>query len=371
MPDLYELERRFRAANRDLRDASDRLCDARDYLANNPVSAPAVQEFECARHILNTLFDKYADAKAELDRINCDAADARYVADRRRAQLDRQTFLTSPAGLVVIGFAEVVLVFLLSLVCLVNLPVGVWAVLFLVASFGAVSLTVLAASHHRQANRPRREYLADELAAAQQAVADREQDRRPFEEAVDKAREMWGKADRVFQELKGKIRPKVRYDRAAREYEEVLQDYDRVRERYEAAQTERRLRLLEHNWRDLRAGPFELFVEEVFQCLGFTTKLTKASGDQGIDVIATKDGVQWGIQCKGYADNVGNDAVQQAFTGARIYQCDRCIVVTNSGFTVSAQEAAHHTDCILVSGRDIPALIRGELRFLVSYSSRG
>jgi restriction endonuclease Mrr len=298
-------------------------------------------------------------------------AQSRQVADRLRVQLNRQTFLTSSTGLVLIGFAEVVLVFLFSLVCLVKFPIGVWAVLFLLGSFGAVALTVLGASHHRQASQPRRDYLADELAAAEQAVAEQERDRRPFDEAAEKAREMWGKADRVFQELKAKIRSKVRYDQTAREYEEVLQDYNRVRERYEAAQTERRLRLLDRNWRDLRAGPFEQFVEEVFQCLGFTTKLTKASGDQGIDVIATKGGVQWGIQCKGYADNVGNDAVQQAFTGARIYQCDRCMVVTNSGFTVSAQEAAHHTDCILVSGRDIPALIRGELRFLVAYSSRG
>ena len=177
MPDLCELERRFRATNPDLRDASDRLCDARDYLEKNPVSARAVQEYECARHIVYTLFDKYADAKAELDRIDRDVAHARHVADRLRAQLDRQTFLTSPTGLVVIGFAEVVLVFLFSLGCLVNLPVGVWAVLFLLASFGVVSLTVLGASQHRQANQPRRDYLADQLAAAEQTVADRERDR--------------------------------------------------------------------------------------------------------------------------------------------------------------------------------------------------
>jgi HJR/Mrr/RecB family endonuclease len=371
MPDLYELERRFRAANRDLRNASDRLCDARDYLERNPVSARAVQEGDCALHIVNTLFEKYAVAKAELGRIDRDVAQDRCVAERLRAQLDRKNFLTSPTGLVVTGFAEVVLVFLLSLVCLLNLPIGVWAVLFLLASFGAVSLTVLWASHHRKASQPRRDYLAGELAAAEHAVAERQRDRRPFEETADKARAMWEKADRVFQELKAQIRPKLRYDKAAREYEEALQDYNRIRERYEAAQTERRLRLLDHNWRDLRAGPFEQFVEQVFQCLGFTTELTKASGDQGIDVIATKDGVRWGIQCKGYADNVGNDAVQQAFTGARIYRCERCVVVTNSGFTGPAQEAAHHTECILVSGRDIPALIRGELRFLVSYSSRG
>lgn len=73
---------------------------------------------------------------------------------------------------------------------------------------------------------------------------------------------------------------------------------------------------------------------------GFTNvQVTKASGDQGIDVIATK-GKKYGIQCKYYTGNVGNKAVQEAYAGAKFYGCDVAVVMTNSTFTKSAKELA-------------------------------
>lgn len=369
MPDLYELERRFRTADRELRDASRRMCEARDRLAERPVSEQSVQEYEFARHVVNTLFDKYTEAKSDLDRIDRDVYDAQRFAERLRAQFNRKKFLAGPIGLTVICSAEVILALLLSLVCLVRLPVGVWAVLVLIAAFGAVCLTILAASIHKRSDQPRLDYLANELESADRSILERGRGRSTVAGDVERAREMWAKADRVFQELKAQVRPKVRYDQAAREYDEVFQHYKAVREKYELAQTERRLGLLQRNWRDLRGEPFELFVREVFDCLGFVTELTRATGDQGIDVVA-KDGVRWGIQCKGYADRVGNGAIQEAYTGRKIYSCNCCMVVTNSAFTAAAQEAAEHTGCVLISGRDLPALIRGEFRFEVTRASR-
>lgn len=49
-------------------------------------------------------------------------------------------------------------------------------------------------------------------------------------------------------------------------------------------------------------------------------QVTKASGDQGIDIIATK-GKKYGIQCKYYSAAVGNKAVQEAYAGANFYGC--------------------------------------------------
>ena len=54
--------------------------------------------------------------------------------------------------------------------------------------------------------------------------------------------------------------------------------------------------------------------------------VTPPSGDQGIDVIAYKSGVKYGIQCKYYSAPVGNKAVQEAYSGARFYDCDRAVV---------------------------------------------
>lgn len=68
--------------------------------------------------------------------------------------------------------------------------------------------------------------------------------------------------------------------------------------------------------------------------------VTKASGDQGIDVIAYKNGKKYGIQCKYYAKPVGNKAVQEAFSGAEFYGCDISAVMTNTAFTKSAKALA-------------------------------
>lgn len=76
--------------------------------------------------------------------------------------------------------------------------------------------------------------------------------------------------------------------------------------------------------------------------MGYTNvKVTSKSGDQGIDVIAWKDGLKYGIQCKHYQGSVSNKAVQEAFTGAKYYECDVAVVMTNSTFTESAKDLAH------------------------------
>ncbi len=68
--------------------------------------------------------------------------------------------------------------------------------------------------------------------------------------------------------------------------------------------------------------------------------MTNATGDQGLDVIAEKQGLRYGIQCKFYSHPVGNKAVQEAYAGCGYYDCDVPVVMTNSTFTVSARELA-------------------------------
>lgn len=70
---------------------------------------------------------------------------------------------------------------------------------------------------------------------------------------------------------------------------------------------------------------------------GFTNiTVTPKSGDQGIDIIATKAGKKFGIQCKYYTGSVGNKAVQEAYAGAAFYSCDVAVVITNATFSKSA-----------------------------------
>lgn len=76
-------------------------------------------------------------------------------------------------------------------------------------------------------------------------------------------------------------------------------------------------------------------------------EITKASGDQGIDIIAWKAGKKYGIQCKYYKGSVGNKAVQEAFAGSKYYNCDVAVVMSTGKFTSSAVELANQINVLL------------------------
>lgn len=75
---------------------------------------------------------------------------------------------------------------------------------------------------------------------------------------------------------------------------------------------------------------------------------TKASNDQGIDLIAERGGLSWGFQCKYYTSSVGNEAVQQAYAGKAYYGLDKAGVLCNTVFTNSARKLAEETGVELV-----------------------
>lgn len=87
-------------------------------------------------------------------------------------------------------------------------------------------------------------------------------------------------------------------------------------------------------------------------------KLTKGSGDQGIDILACKDGVQYGIQCKCYSSNVGNKAVQEAVAGKAFYCCHIAVVMTNRYFTSSAKELAKSNQVLLWDRKKLEELMQ-------------
>lgn len=92
---------------------------------------------------------------------------------------------------------------------------------------------------------------------------------------------------------------------------------------------------------DLMSGSeFENFISDLFKKMGYTTRVTKSSGDQGIDVLASKNDYIVAIQAKCYSGIVGNHAIMEAVAGMRYYKANKCMVITNSSFTKSAQELA-------------------------------
>lgn len=93
---------------------------------------------------------------------------------------------------------------------------------------------------------------------------------------------------------------------------------------------------------------FEYLCADILKRNGFSrVKVTQGSGDQGIDIIAYKNGLKYGIQCKRYSKNVGNKAVQEVYAGKTFYSCDVAAVITNQYFTKSALELAERNGVLL------------------------
>ncbi|MBX9582164.1 MAG: restriction endonuclease [Gemmataceae bacterium] len=157
-------------------------------------------------------------------------------------------------------------------------------------------------------------------------------------------------ADRLYRWVAAAHRAQAQY----------VQAVDRHR-RLEQLLTSERYHLLTTDWRTLRGVPFEEFLTRIFRLLGYQVQTTKASGDQGVDLIVVGKGRRIAVQAKGYEGSVGNKSVQEAFAGQTYYGCTACVVVTNSQFTSGAIELARRVGCQLIDGGQIPALIDGAI----------
>ncbi|WP_374299916.1 restriction endonuclease [Paracoccus sp. (in: a-proteobacteria)] len=103
---------------------------------------------------------------------------------------------------------------------------------------------------------------------------------------------------------------------------------------------------------------FERWVADRLELHGWRADVTSGSGDQGIDIIARRDGKKIGIQCKRYDGAVGNKAVQEAFSGRAFHRVDTAVVITTGYYTESARALARRTGVHLLHVKDIPRLRR-------------
>ncbi len=101
---------------------------------------------------------------------------------------------------------------------------------------------------------------------------------------------------------------------------------------------------------------FEHWCADVLISCGWEANVSQASGDQGVDILATRESTILAIQCKRYSSPVGNKAVQEAFAGKQHVNATHACVIATSGFTKSAKELAISTGVLLVAPEDIPLL---------------
>jgi len=98
---------------------------------------------------------------------------------------------------------------------------------------------------------------------------------------------------------------------------------------------------------------FETFCAEELRRAGWNARVTMQSRDQGVDVIAEKNGVRVVLQCKLYARPVGNKSVQEAAAARAHEQADFGIVVTNNRYTQDAEQLASTNKILLLHYTDL------------------
>lgn len=82
------------------------------------------------------------------------------------------------------------------------------------------------------------------------------------------------------------------------------------------------------HWRE-----FEEFIEKLFIANGYSTLLTPPSWDEGKDIVATKNGVKYFIECKHWSsDLVGREYLQKLVGAAAPYRVNHVIFITTSGY---------------------------------------
>jgi HJR/Mrr/RecB family endonuclease len=104
----------------------------------------------------------------------------------------------------------------------------------------------------------------------------------------------------------------------------------------------------------MSGADFELYLVKLLKQYGFLEiEGTPATGDQGADLIAKKNGRTIIIQAKRYDGAVGNKAVQEVASAVSYYGGDEGWVMTNSTYTKSARDLAQKAGIRLFGGRDL------------------
>ena len=108
---------------------------------------------------------------------------------------------------------------------------------------------------------------------------------------------------------------------------------------------------------------FEDYIAKLYKNMGYSVKQTKRTGDGGKDMIATKNGQTYFVECKRYSDPV-NVHKMRDFVGACVLggKDIKGIYVTTSSFTNDAKSAANRIGIQMIDGNKLMSMIRSKTR---------
>ena len=103
---------------------------------------------------------------------------------------------------------------------------------------------------------------------------------------------------------------------------------------------------------------YEEFCAAALREQKWRARVTQASGDQGVDIVAEKRGLRIVVQCKKYSKPVGNRAVQEVVAGIAHEDAQRGVVVATCGYTPAAEALAASNNVLLLHHKELQRIDR-------------
>lgn len=127
-------------------------------------------------------------------------------------------------------------------------------------------------------------------------------------------------------------------------FQKVFQ-YDEATSRYEKTQNT--------YWKSLKGTKLEKAMAELYKKMGYSVKMTKASGDGGIDLILSKKDETIVVQCKGHEKPIGVGIARDIYGSMMHFGANKAILVCPSGFTKGVVQFTTNKPIQLISADDL------------------
>ena len=143
-------------------------------------------------------------------------------------------------------------------------------------------------------------------------------------------------------------------EQAAKQYAQKEAARDAARQAARDAELRKR-----SYWAFLDGYAFERATAEVMQKHQFTAMVTPGSGDGGVDIQVTRNGLKGVVQCKAHVACVGPHVVRDLYGVIHHCGADFGIIVSRGGFTRGAVEFARDKPILFLDISDLIAMQEG------------
>jgi hypothetical protein len=133
-----------------------------------------------------------------------------------------------------------------------------------------------------------------------------------------------------------------------RRYDRALDAYNRWK----------RLTTTAH-WRSLSGIQFEHAIAALFRNVGYSALVTPPSGDEGIDIVLSKGGTNFIVQCKATRSPVGPAVARELYGCLAASDADFAILASVSGVSPGGHQFIHGKPILVLALNEILEMVEG------------